>query len=80
MLPRLSDHGYRLRHRNRGAGLHNVLEQGAAGASHQLHDRFVGLNLRQHVTYRNGLAFLLLPFDQAPFLHGRGEGFHDDLG
>jgi hypothetical protein len=78
-LARLPDDRHRLRHRHRGAGLYDVLEQGPPRPGNQLHYRFVGLDLREHITDGDGFAFLLLPFHQAALLHGRRKGFHDDL-
>src|SRR2546425_750470 len=51
-----------------------------AGAGDQLHHRFVGLDLGERLPRLHRVAFPLMPFHQAPFLHGRGERFHEDLG
>jgi hypothetical protein len=56
-----------------------MLEQCAPGPGYQLHHGFVGLHLRQHIADGDGLAFLLLPFDEATLLHGGRERFHYDF-
>jgi hypothetical protein len=63
LLTRLPDDCDRLGNRYRRSGLDDVLEQGAAGTGNQLHDRLVGLDLREHIANGDGLTLLLLPFD-----------------
>jgi hypothetical protein len=40
-----------------------MLEQRACGAGDELHHGFIGFDLRQHVTDRDSIAFLLFPLD-----------------
>jgi hypothetical protein len=56
-----------------------MLEHRPGGASHQLHDGLVGLDLGEHITDRDRLALLLFPLHQAALLHSGGEGFHHDV-
>ena len=76
----LADERHQLRDRHRGARGHDLLEQRAARAGHQLHHRLVGLDLGQDVAHRHRVALALLPLDQAPLLHRGRERLHDDLG
>jgi hypothetical protein len=56
-----------------------VFEQRSTSPGDKLHDGLVGLHLGEHVADDDGIALLLLPFDQAPLFHGGREGFHYDL-
>jgi hypothetical protein len=53
-----------------------VLEQRPGRTRDQLHHRLVSLDLGEHITNRDGVAFLLFPLYQPALLHSGGEGFH----
>src|SRR5207248_1402376 len=79
-LPRRRDHGDDVPHRHRLPLCDRDLPQHAVGAGDQLHHRFVGLDLGERLPRLHCVAVPLMPLHQAPFLHGRGERFHEDLG
>jgi hypothetical protein len=69
ILSRFPDNCHRLGHGNGRSSFDHVPEQGTTGARDQLHDRFIGFHLRQHITDGNRLTLLLFPFDQATLFH-----------
>ena len=54
-----------------------ALPQHAVAARDELHDRLVGLDFGEHVAALHGVAFVLQPFDEAPFFHRRRERLHE---
>ena len=44
-----------------------------------LHDGFIGLDLRDHIACLDLIAFLDQPFDECALLHGGRQGWHQDF-
>jgi hypothetical protein len=80
VLVRRRDHADDLTDGTRVALIHETLAQHALTARHELHDRLVGLDFREHVTVLDLLALVLEPLYQSALFHGRRERFHEYLG
>src|SRR5690606_26614721 len=80
ILAGLTDPPDEIGNRYRAPGCDDLLEQDAGTAGHQLHDSLVGLDFCQYVPGGDLVALVLLPLDQAPFLHRGRERLHHDLG